>query len=388
MNDKIHRILISAGEESGDLQGANLVTALKAICPGLQFYGLGGKKMRQAGVETCSDIDRMGGLGLMEFFGGFYLHWKVYRILCREVASGRYDAVILVHYPLFNLFFARACHKAKVPVFFFISPQIWAWRKGRIKKIRRLVDKMYVILPFEEKLYRDADVDVEFVGHPFIELVQPTMAREEAFKLFGLTPGIKTIGLLPGSRKAEIDRLLDVMVQASALIKKDLGECQFVLPIADSIDPEYVRGKLRNAPVEIKVVMGKSYDVMNCSDFLVCASGSATLEAGLLGCPMVIIYKLHPLSYWLGKWLVKVKNFGLVNIVAGEEVVPELLQSQVTAENIAREALLVLKDAGRQRAVRDRLLRVRESLGKPGVAPRMAKSIMNYLNLNHEKISI
>ncbi|OGW14266.1 MAG: lipid-A-disaccharide synthase [Nitrospinae bacterium RIFCSPLOWO2_12_FULL_47_7] len=389
MNAKKQRVLISAGEESGDLQGANLVTAMKAICPDIRFYGLGGKKMRQAGVETCSDIDRMGGLGLVEFIGGICHHWRVYRILRREIASGKYTAVILVHYPLFNLFLAKACRKANLPVFFFISPQIWAWRKGRIKAIRQVVSKMYVILPFEEKLYLDENVDVEFVGHPFVELVKPTLSREDAFREFGLVPGVKTIGLLPGSRKSEVDLLLDVMVDAAERIKKELGDCQFVLPVADTINPEYVRSKLLHAPVEIKVVTGKAYDAMNCSDYLICASGSVTLEAGLLGCPMVIVYKLKALSYWVYRWFVNVKNFGLVNIVAGEEVVPELLQFQVTAERIASEALSVLKKPERQQAIRARLFRVRESLGEPGVAHRLAKSIVEYLTRQktHEKVS-
>ena len=381
MNAKVHHILISAGEESGDLHGANLVKALKANCPSLQFYGLGGKKMRQAGVETCSGIDRMGGLGLFVVVWSFFHHWQVYRLLCREIASGKYSAVILVHYPLFNLFFAKACRKANVPVFFFISPQIWAWRKGRIKKIRRVINKMFVILPFEEKIYRDENIDVEFVGHPFIELVQPTFSREEALREFGLISGVKTVGLLPGSRKSEIDRLLDVMVKSAARIRKELGQCQFILPIADSIDPDYVRQKLASAPVEIKTVLGKAYDVMNCADFLICASGSATLEAGLMGCPMVIIYKVNDFSYWLLHWFYDLKNFGLVNIVAREEIVPELLQYQVTEERIAREALSILRDPERYQAVRSRLLSIRETLGEPGVAHRIAKSIIKYLKL-------
>lgn len=390
MNAKTHHILISAGEESGDLQGANLVKALKANCPSLQFYGLGGKKMRQAGVETCSDIDRMGGLGLFVFFWSFYHHWQVYRILCREIFSGKYTAVILVHYPLFNLFFAKACRKANVPVFFFISPQIWAWRKGRVKKIRRLISKMFVILPFEEKLYRDANIDVEFVGHPFIELVYPTLSREEAFREFGLISGVKTVGLLPGSRKGEIDRLLDTMVKSAERIKKELGQCQFILPVADSIDPEYIRQKLASTPVEIKMVLGKSYDVMNCADFLICASGSATLEAGLMGCPMVIIYKINELAYWWYHWFFDLKNFGLVNIVAQEDVVPELLQYQVTVERITQEALSILRDPERYQTVRSRLLNVRQTLGEPGVANRIAKSIIKYLKLTptHEEVSL
>lgn len=384
------RILISAGEESGDLQGANLVLAMKALRRDLQFAGLGGKKMRQAGVNAFSDIDRMGGLGFFEFAGSFYHHWQVYRVLRKEIESGQYAAAILVHYPLFNLILAKACKKANLPVFFFISPQVWAWRKGRIKKIRRLVNKMFVILPFEEKLYRDAGVDVEFVGHPFVELVRPALSPADALREFGLKPGVKTVGLLPGSRISEIDRLLGVMTEAAALIKKELaGDCQFILPVADAIDPEYIRKKLERSPVDIKTVSGKTYDAMNCCDYLICASGSATLEAGLLGRPMIVVYKFWPLTFWLGRWFVRIKNFGLVNIVAGEEVVPELLQGEATPARIAREALAILQDPERQEAVRSRLLRVRESLGQPGVARRIAKSILAYLKLApaHEEVS-
>ncbi len=373
-------ILISAGEESGDLHGRNLVRSLKALDPELQFTGLGGKKMKEAGVRTLSDIDRMGGIGLSGLLGSFFHHWQVYRLLAKEIKGGEYSAAILIHYPMFNLLLAKLCKKKNIPAYFFISPQVWAWRKGRVKSIKRTIRKMFVILPFEEKIYRDAGVDVEFVGHPFIELVTPTLEKDEAFGYFGLKPGVPTVGMLPGSRKSEIDRLLSPMLEAASQIQKEMGACQFILPVADTIDPEYLKKKLQDTRVPIVTVSGKTYDVVQCCDFIICVSGSATLEAGILGCPMVIIYRFNPITYLLGRWLVKIKFFGLVNIVAGEGVVPELLQGEVTPENITRSALAVLKNPDQAKILRSRLMRVRDSLGERGVADRLARSILEDLN--------
>lgn len=387
MNAKPLNILIIAGEESGDLHGANLATSLKAIQPGSSFRGMGGNKMRQAGVHTFFDIDRMGTVGLVEIFGNIIHYIKVYCKLASEIVGKKYDAVILIDYPTLNLRLAKWCKRSNCPAFFYISPQVWAWRRGRIKTIRRVVNKMFVILPFEEPMYREAGVAVEFVGHPFVELVRPSLPRSEAILKFGLKPGLKTVGLLPGSRKNEVDSLLEIMVQAAARIKQEIKDCQFIIPVADSIDPEYIRGKLHPNPLDIKTVTGCSYDVMNCCDFLVVASGSATLEAGLIGCPMVIVYKVNPLTYWMVKLLVKVDHFGLVNLIAGERVVPELIQGEATAGNIVREALRALKDPDYSQAVRLKLSRIRESLGTPGVSKRIAESIVRDLGLRatHEK---
>lgn len=390
MTGKPYRILIVAGEDSGDLHGSRLISAFKKIHPDADFHGLGGKKMRREGVHTFFDIDRMGTVGVVEIFGNALHYYKVYRKLSSEIATGQYTAVILIDYPTLNMRLAKKCREAGVPVFFFISPQVWAWRSSRIKEIRQNVDKMFVILPFEEQLYRDAGVDAEFVGHPFIEVVRPTLSKEQAFQEFQLDSAKKTVGLLPGSRNNEIDALLNVMAEAACQIKKEINECQFILPVADSIDPATIRRKLKRYPLEVRIITDKAYDVMSCCDFLLIASGSATLEAGLLGCPMVIVYKLNPVTYWLARLLVKVDNFGLVNIVAGEEVVPELLQQKVTAENLAREALNVLQNPARHQAIRSRLLRVRESLGAPGVSQRIAESISRYLSqpTPHEKTSV
>ncbi len=391
MKDNRPHFLIVAGEASGDLHGANLVSSLKEILPHARFTGMGGSRMRQAGVDTLFGIERMGTVGVVEVLGDFAHYYGVYRVLMKEIASRRYDAVILIDYPTLNMRLAKQGRRFDCPVFYFISPQIWAWRKGRIRDIRESVRKMFVILPFEEKLYLDAGVDAEFLGHPFIDMVRPSRTREESRIKYSLNPKVKTIGLLPGSRMNEVNSLLDVMVQAAQEIRAQLGSCQFLLPIADSIDPDLIRERLRAYPeLDIQFIQGETYDVMNCCDTLIIASGSATLEAGILGCPMVIIYKLNPLTYWLASWLVKIPLVGLVNIVAGEEVVPELIQHKVTAENISAEVLAVLQAPEKEQAVRERLLKIRQTLGEPGVMKVIAKRIVDCMDelSTNEKISI
>lgn len=378
------QILIVAGEASGDLHGGHLVRALKTQHPQLRFEGVGGKQMQEAGVHTLYDIDRMGGMGLFEFVNGLWHHIEIFRKLSREIATGKYRAAILINYPFFNLKLAKVCKRWHCPALFYISPQVWASRKGRVNTIRDTVSKMYVILPFEEEIYRQARVEVEYLGHPFIDFVRPQVSREEALREFGLDPDVKTVGLLPGSRMSEVNYLLDDMVGAAGIIQKELGQCQFLLPVADSIDPEMIRQRLGDNSTGIKVLTGRNYDVMNCSDALIMASGSSTLEAGLFTVPMVIVYKVHPLTYFIGKMLTDITHFGLINIVAEEGVVPELLNEQVTPERMATEILKVLKDPAKARAVRERLQQVRESLGAAGVVSRIARSMAESMNLPRE----
>ena len=238
---------------------------------------------------------------------------------------------------------------------------------------------MFVILPFEEKIYLDAGVDAEFLGHPFIDLVSPSRTRDESREKYSLDTSIKTIGLLPGSRMNEINSLMDVMIESAEKIQNDLGSCQFLLPIADSIDPDLINRRLGSNPLGVKLVKGEAYDVMNVCDILIIASGSATLEAGIMGCPMVIIYKLNPLTYWMASWLIKTPFIGLVNIVAGESVVPELIQDRVTAENISAEVTALLNNPEEEKAVRNRLLKVRNTLGNPGVMQAIAGRIAVFM---------
>ena len=372
--------LIIAGEASGDLHGSKLVSALKTRSPKARFTGMGGTRMQEAGVDTIFGIERMGAVGIVEVLGDFGHYYQVYRTLMREIASRRYDAVILIDYPTLNLRLAKQGKRFDCPVFYFISPQVWAWRKGRIRNIRNSVNKMFVILPFEEKMYLDAGVDAEFLGHPFVDLVHPSRTREESRKKYSLVPEIKTVGLLPGSRMNEVNSLLEVMVQAAQKIRSELGSCQFLLPIADSIDTDLVRQRLGANPLGIQLIEREPYDVMNSCDMLIIASGSATLEAGIMGCPMVITYKLNPLTYLLAKLLVNAPLVGLVNIVAEEEVVPELIQGKVTAKNICAEVLAVLQAPEKERDVRERLLKIKSTLGDSEVMKVVAKRIADFMN--------
>ena len=380
MNKEEPHFLIIAGEASGDLHGAKLVQALLDVYPKARFTGVGGERMRDTGVNTLFGIERMGAIGFVEIFSDFGHYFGVYRALVKEIESLKYTAVILIDSPTLNLRLAKHSRKHSCPVYYFISPQVWAWRKGRIEDIRKSVHKMFVILPFEEKMYQEAGVDAEFLGHPFIDVVHPTRTSGDSLEKFALDSHKKTVGLLPGSRMNEITSLLDEILLAAEKIKKEMGECQFLLPVADTIDPVLIQQKLGSNPLGIKILTGETYNVMNTCDALIIASGSATLEAGIIGCPMVIIYKLNPLTYWLALMLINTPYYGLVNIVAGESVVPELIQSKANAENIAAEILKLLKNPEYCQEVRARLLLVRKNLGRPGVMKAVAASMVDSLS--------
>jgi len=380
MNKEEPHFLIVAGEASGDLHGAKLVQALLDVYPKARFTGMGGERMRGAGVQTLFGIERMGAVGFVEIFSDFGHYFGVYRGLVKEIASLKYTAVILIDSPTLNLRLAKHSRKHSCPVYYFISPQVWAWRKGRIEDIRKSVHKMFVILPFEEKIYQEAGVDAEFLGHPFIDVVHPTRTRGDSLEKFVLDSHKKIVGLLPGSRMNEINSLLDEILLAAEKVKKEMGECQFLLPVADTIDPVLIHQKLGSNPLDIKILKGETYNVMDICDALIIASGSATLEAGIMGCPMVIIYKLNPLTYWLALMLINTPYYGLINIVAGESVVPELIQSKANAENIASETLKFLKNPEYCQEIQNRLLLVRNKLGRPGVMKAVAASIVDSLS--------
>ncbi len=372
MSSKSNRVLIFAGEASGDLHGGGLVRTFKETHPDIEFEGVGGQSMKAAGVKLISGIKGLNAVGFVELLGTLFRHLALFFDLRRRIARGDYRAAILINYPAFNLILAGACKRFGCPVLFYIGPQIWASRPGRIHRIKKYVSKMYVVLPFEEPIYEKAGVPVAFLGHPFVDLVKPRQSLEATRTELKLESGVPVVGLLPGSRKNEIRYLLDDMMKAAVLIKKEIGKCRFLLPVADTLDEADIRRRVEPYPVEVSLVPGKNYEVMQSSDFLILASGSATLEAAMFTCPQVIVYRVNPVSYALLSWLVKIKWFGLVNIVAEEEVAPELLNEQVTPERLAQKALQVLKNPTKKEKIRNRLAVVRDSLGAPGVVGRVA----------------
>jgi lipid-A-disaccharide synthase len=365
--------MIVAGEASGDLHGGNLVQAMRRIDPSLSFYGVGGKRMQAAGVELLADVADMAVVGLTEVAFKLAMILKVMRRLKASLVERKPDLVILIDYPDFNLPLARAARKRGFKILYYISPQVWAWRKGRIATIKKTVDRMVVILPFEEKFYRDAGVDVTFVGHPLLDEVRTKYARQEALKRFGLKEEAITIAILPGSRRSEVAVLLPEMLRACRILTEKISPLQFVLPIAGTLDPAFVRDILRQFPLKVNVIADEIYDVIAVSEAAMVASGTATLETALLETPMVVVYKVSGLSYAVGRRFIRVDHISLANLIAGRTVVPELIQADANPERIAAEIREIVTRRGRAREMKAALAEIRGKLGTPGASQRTAR---------------
>jgi len=366
------KILMVAGEASGDLHGSRAVKALRRLRPEVQVYGMGSEHMRQAGVEVLIDSSRLAVVGITEIWGRIRGLLQAYLYLKKFIKKNKPSLVILIDFPDFNISLARTAKEAGVDVLYYISPQIWAWRSGRVKKIAQRVDKMCVILPFEAPFYQSAGVEVEFVGHPLLDIlgaerqVDSSLIRSE-FK------GDPLIALLPGSREREVKSLIPEMVRAAEILSQKKPGAKFILPAAPSVEAQEIETFLRSPSVNISVVEGKTYEVITASDLVIVASGTATLETAILGKPMVIVYQVSPLSYWVGKILVKVDWIGLVNIVAGKGIVPELLQKEAKGERIAAEALRILDDEAYRQEMIEGLAEAKKKLGTPGAAEKVAQ---------------
>ena len=373
------KILIIAGESSGDIHGAALSRSLIELKPGIKIFGIGGDEMRKSGVHILQDNKDMAVVGILEIFGKIGLLYNVFKKIKNEIFSGQYSALILIDYPTFNMILACLASKQRIPVFYFIAPQIWVWGKSRIKLLARTVNRMFVILPFEEKIYKHEGMDVEFVGHPFLDRIKTTMDKEEASKKFCLNKNQKIIGLLPGSRSQEIKTLFPVMLDSARKIKMEIPSVQFVLPLAKTVKKDEISGQISESGLDIKVIEDFTYDAISIADLLIVASGSVTLEAAVLKKPMVIIYKLNYITYLLARLICHIHIIGLVNIIAGKEVVPELHQDNVTSDNITAWVLKAVKDRKYYEEVKQELAKIELLLGKKGASQTTAKGIINYL---------
>ena len=365
--------MIIAGEASGDLHGGNLVREMHRIDPTLRFYGTGGKKLREAGVDLMADSADMAVVGLTEVFAKLGTIRKVLAALKASIRKDKPDLLILIDYPDFNLSLAATAKKHRVKVFYYISPQVWAWRKGRISVIKKNVDKMAVILPFEVPFYGASGVDATFVGHPLLDEVKTRFSKAEALRHFGLREGVTTVGILPGSRQGEIARLLPEMLKAAEIIEKKMPPVQFILPLVETLDIAAVSNMVRQCAVEVKVMCDAVYDVIRCTDIVMVASGTATLETALMETPMVIIYRVSAPSYYIGRMMINVNHIGLANIIAGKTVVPELIQDDATGERIAAEVMNILTNKTRMEEIKSELVEIKHKLGSPGAAARAAR---------------
>jgi lipid-A-disaccharide synthase len=368
-------ILIVAAEASADLHAARALEELRKIRPGIRAFGVGGPCLRAAGLEALYPAEDLNVMGIAEVLP------KVPKILgvlhgMREAAARRRPAVaLLVDSPDFNLRLAKHLKRQGVKVVYYISPMIWAWRRGRARKIAKVVDRMLCILPFEERFYEGTGVSARFVGHPFAERKLPgdTASYREAL---GLPAERITIALLPGSRRSEIERIFPAMLDAAERIRERHPGVQFVVPVAVTLQEATLGPALaRHATLDVRLVAGRADEVVGASDAALVKSGTSTLESALMQRPMVVVYKMAWLSYWVARLLVRMSHFALVNILAGRTVVPELLQQEASPERMAAEIEKLLSDPGARRAQLDGIAEVRRSLGEPGAARRVAEEI-------------
>ncbi len=373
--------MIVAGEASGDMHGANLARALKRLSPAASICGMGGTAMAEAGVEILYDAARMAVVGIIEVLSHFSDIRAARRTLLTELRDNRPDLLILIDYPGFNLMLAKQAKKLGIPIFYYISPQVWAWHASRVKKIRRLVDRMAVILPFEKKFYRQRGMAVNFVGHPLLDTVASKLSRADFLARHQIPADATVVGLLPGSRKKEIANLLPVYLEAARHLADGHDELVFLLPLAPSLSRADLDAHgLAGCPVPIRVIDSDRYDMMAACDAVIAASGTVTLELAILDIPMVVAYRTSPLTCWLARKLVDVKYMSLVNLVADRLVVPELLQEEVTAESLAAQLAPLLFAPRVIAAMRDGLAEVRERLGGPGASERAAAIALEIIN--------
>jgi len=347
--------------------------------PELRLLGVGGPRMSAAGVELIEDNREMGVIGVWEVLSHLKAIRRAYRRVLQVLASGQVDLLVLIDYPEFNFRVAHVAHRKKIPIVYYISPQIWAWRSGRVKTVKKLVQQMIVILPFEKELYQQSGVPCEFVGHPLLDEVQTDLDKKEVLRSFRLDPGQPVIGLLPGSRSKEVKKILPLMLAAMTRIGQKVPGIQLLLALAPSIEKDEVLAITSRWPLDIRIIEGKTDHVIAASDLVLVASGTATLQAAILETPMVILYRVAWLTYLLGRILIKVDHIGLVNLVAGRRIVPELLQSEATPERIAEEIQGMLMDLPRREAIKKELAQVRSRLGTPGASQRAAEIILRHI---------
>jgi len=370
------KIMISVGEASGDLHGASVAHALKSIQPDIKIFGMGGQAMKAAGVEIAYDIADLGVIGFVEVIKNLPKLFKLRDRLGELMDRERPDVLVIIDYHGFNIRLARIAKRKGIPVISYICPKVWAWGRGRAKEVAETVEKVAAIFPFEVDVYQEAGANVTFVGNPLLDIVQTTMAKQEAYEFFGANPEEPVVLLLPGSRQQEIVSLLPVMLTAAGKIKEKLPTCQFFLPVASTISREMLTQMMEHHNVQVTLTEKNSYDLMNIADMAIAASGTVTLEASLLKLPTVIIYKVAALSYFIGKLIIKIPYISLPNIIAGRKIVPELVQGDANTDNIVNAAMPILTEPNvRQAIVRD-LVEMRQKLGTTGAVKRVAHEIL------------
>ncbi len=378
MNNTRPDLWLLAGEASGDRYGGRLARALRSAAPQVGLRGVGGREMALEGVELLAPLADRAVVGVSEAVLSVPFFWRILRRLGEELRVRRPHAVILIDFPEFNLQFAKTAHRLGVPVIYYVPPQLWAWRRGRIRMMARVVSHVFTVFPFEGSLYEGARISVESLGHPLRDFL-PDLSRDEARDRLGVSGNAVLLGLLPGSRRGELRQHLPLLLMALRRIGQE-HLVQFMLALAPTISRQEIQSGLASASVPIRVVEGQTYEVMAASDLLLVASGTATLEAAWFGTPMVIFYRVSRTTTLLARMLLTVRHVGLPNLLAGREIVPELLDKAATGERLGQVAMDLIHDPGALEAQRKQLGKLRPLIGEPGVAERAARRILELVD--------
>jgi len=374
-----YTVMFSAGEASGDQHAAHMFQELQKQLPNLRGIGMGGAKMQQSGIDIRFDSSGIGVIGLIEILKHYSEIRTALQLMKKLVLTEKPDLLVCVDYKEFNLKLARFAKNQGIKVLFYVSPQVWAWRPGRVITYGKAIHMMAVIFPFETTYYQAKNIPVRYVGHPSVDKVHPQRSLADDFQHFNLNPNRPVVGILPGSRANEIKRMLPVMLQAVEKLAGSRPDLQFILPQADSVSDEALQQHLQHCPISIKVVKQQAYDAIQCCAAVMTTSGTATLEIALLGVPMVIAYRLSPFTYWLGKRLVKIPYIGLPNIIAGQAIVKELIQDAVSADSLSAEIIRLLADQDYRSTCIDGLKQVKVLLGEGGGSKNMADLALEML---------
>lgn len=372
--------MIVAGEDSGDKHAAHLVDALKQKDASLSFIGLGGPQMQASGVDLFEDLTKISVVGFFEVLKHYNEFKSLFDRFLKQAEEIKPACVILVDYPGFNLRMAKELKKRGIKVIYYISPQVWAWKRGRIKQIESAVDKILVIFKFEETLYRECGIDATFVGHPLLDAININKKREEFLNAIELSKDHLTVGLLPGSRTKEVERHLPVMIDACKTLHAEFPQIQFLILKAQSIDKKILEEAIEDVPFAVKIVDQSYYDGINACDYCIVSSGTATLEVALLEKPMVIMYKTSWPTYFLAKLMITIPHIGLVNVIAQKQVVPECIQQEATGGQIANKLKTIFVDENKISEIKKDLKAVRQSLDCGGASEKASEIILDSLN--------
>ncbi|HIN12599.1 MAG TPA: lipid-A-disaccharide synthase [Acidobacteria bacterium] len=374
------KVMLSCGEPSGDLYAGALTTEIRRLDPTADVFGLGGEQLAASGGRLVRDFGGLAVTGLAEVVPALPRLWATYRRLVTTARAERPDVFVAIDYPGFNFRLGASVAELGIPVVYYISPQVWAWRRGRLRTMKRFVTRALVIFPFEEALYREADIPVAFVGHPLLDLATPALGRDAFRRAYRLDPEAPTVAVLPGSRANELRMILPDLVGAVERIARAVPSVQFVIARAPNLPDALFEPLARLTRVTSRVpciVESQTDAVLVAADVVLTASGTATIQTAIHERPMVVVYRLSPLTYWMGRRFVRVNAFGMVNLVAEKVIVPEFLQEAFTPEAVAGEAVRFLTDETHAATTRAELRTVREKLGGSGASRRAAEQVLD-----------